>query len=106
MAKRGLGYKVSAVESERWREKIRAASIINRLYGHVHGEIEMSPTQVRAAEVLLRKVMPDLSTAHIEGHVTHSLVDFLRAINDRSALDGLPSPTVVDVQAEPAEVRH
>lgn len=49
------------------REKIQASQIINRLSGHVSGEIEMSPTQVRAAEILLKKTLPDLSGVEISG---------------------------------------
>lgn len=43
------------------REKIRASQLINRLQNHVDGKVEMGQTQVRAAEVLLRKCLPDLS---------------------------------------------
>lgn len=43
------------------RKKIQASQLVNRLTNHALGEIEMSPTQVRAAEVLLRKTLPDLS---------------------------------------------
>jgi hypothetical protein len=46
------------------REKIRASMLINRLQDHVRGKVQMSPTQVRAAEILLRKVLPDLLAAH------------------------------------------
>ena len=45
------------------REKIRTTQIINRLENHLDDPeaFPMSPTQLRAAEVLLRKVLPDLS---------------------------------------------
>jgi hypothetical protein len=35
--------------------------LARRLQNHVLGKIEMSPTQLRAAEVLLKKTLPDLS---------------------------------------------
>lgn len=47
------------------REKIQASMIVNRLMGHVTGEIELTPTQVRAAEVLLKKTLPDLSSTSL-----------------------------------------
>lgn len=50
--------------TEAWREKIRASMLINRLQNHVVGRIEMSQTQLRAAEVLLKKCLPDQQ--HIE----------------------------------------
>ena len=43
------------------RKKIQASQLINRLTNHVTGDVDMSPTQVRAAEILLKKCMPDLS---------------------------------------------
>jgi hypothetical protein len=54
---------------EKWREKIQGSMILNRLCDHVLGECEMSPTQVRAAEILLRKVLPDLSAVDHSGSV-------------------------------------
>jgi len=48
------------------RNKIKAAQLINRLTGHAMGEIEMSPSQVRAIEVLLRKILPDLSDVKMD----------------------------------------
>lgn len=50
---------------EKWREKIRASMLINHLRNHVLGRIEMSPTQIKAAEILLRKVVPDVSAVNV-----------------------------------------
>lgn len=49
------------------RLKIQASTIIHRLMGHVSGETDMTPTQVRAAEILLRKTLPDLAAQEISG---------------------------------------
>ena len=49
------------------REKIRTTQLINRLQDHALGEIEMSPTQIRATEVLLKKRVPDLQAVTIQG---------------------------------------
>lgn len=50
---------------ELWREKIQASMLVNRLMDHVNGKIELTPTQVNAANILLKKVAPDLqSVAH------------------------------------------
>jgi len=48
------------------RMKIQAAQLINRLTDHATGKIELSSTQVRAIEVLLRKTLPDLSDVRME----------------------------------------
>jgi hypothetical protein len=50
------------------RARIQAGVLINRLHRHVMGEIEMTPTQVQAATVLLKKTLPDL--AQTENHNT------------------------------------
>lgn len=50
-----------------WREKIRASMLINRLQNHVAGRLDMTPTQLRAAEVLLKKTLPDLSSTEHSG---------------------------------------
>jgi hypothetical protein len=46
--------------------KIQAAQLINRLTDHANGNVELSATQVRAIEVLLRKTLPDLSDVRME----------------------------------------
>lgn len=51
---------------ENTRMKIQAAQLINRLTAHANGELELSNTQVRAIEVLLRKTLPDLSDVRME----------------------------------------
>ena len=56
--------------TDKWREKIRASMLINRMQAHVMGRIEMSMTQIRAAEILLRKCLPDLSL--VEGTLEHT----------------------------------
>lgn len=49
------------------REKIKASQLINRLTDHALGDVELSATQVKAIEVLLRKSLPDLSAVAIGG---------------------------------------
>jgi hypothetical protein len=51
---------------ENTRLKIQAAQLINRLTAHANGEVEMSATQVRAIEILLRKILPDLSDVKMD----------------------------------------
>ena len=41
-----------------WRERIRTGVIIGRLQKHALGEVEMTASQVRAAELLLKRTWP------------------------------------------------
>jgi hypothetical protein len=59
---------------EETRAKIQTSQLLNRLSNHALGQCEMSPTQVRAAEILLRKTMPDLSSTTAKTEVTHRYV--------------------------------
>ena len=50
---------------DRTRAKIQTSQLLNRLFSHANGEVEMTATQVRAAEVLLKKTLPDLSAVEL-----------------------------------------
>lgn len=52
------------------REKIKTTQLVNRLQDHGLGKIEMSPTQVKAVEILLRKRIPDLAAVQHSGELT------------------------------------
>lgn len=62
--------------TEIWRNKIKTSSVLNRLANHIVGKCDMSQTQVRAAEILLNKTLPNLSAAEIDlsGDVTSRVV--------------------------------
>lgn len=47
--------------SENWKDGIRASNIMRRLYDHCNGEVEMSNTQIKAAQIILGKLVPDLA---------------------------------------------
>ena len=60
---------------EHWRKKIKTGAILNRLNSHTLGEIEMTPSQIQAARILLNKTMPDLrATEHSMDEATTELV--------------------------------
>ncbi len=44
------------------RPDIKAALLVERLQDYALGKLEMTPGQIRAAEILLRKTVADLST--------------------------------------------
>ena len=55
-------------------ESIDDARILKRLADHVDGTEDMSQTQIRAAEILRKKKLPDLKalevSAQVEGEIT------------------------------------
>lgn len=65
---------------ENTRAKIQTSQLINRLQDHVFGKVDLSPTQVQAAMGLLKKTLPDLTSAQIDANVR---------INPEDALDEL-----------------
>lgn len=64
MATRGKGRKEY---SEEVRNKIKSSMVLNKLMEHVLEGKEMKSTQIKAAEILLRKTVPDLSATQITG---------------------------------------
>lgn len=55
---------------DRTREKIQTSQLVNRLTNHILNNAEMSSTQIRAAEILLNKTLPNL--ASIDSYVETS----------------------------------
>lgn len=52
---------------EEVRTKIQTSQLINRLENHALDGAELSATQIKAIEILLRKNLPDLSQVEITG---------------------------------------
>lgn len=59
---------------QNWRERIKVTVLLNLLEKHALGEKELAPTQLKAIEILLRKVAPDLQAIEHTGEVQHSYV--------------------------------
>lgn len=66
---------------EEHRLKIQNSNILSVLLDHVEGKREMSATQVSAGLGLLRKVMPDLSSAEIK---SESVVRYVARVPDKA----------------------
>lgn len=58
----------------RAREGIPVSLILERLCGHLNGAVELSPTQIRAAEILLKKSIPDLTAVEHSGSIENTVV--------------------------------
>lgn len=54
-------------QPQKVRDRIQTSQIINRLSNHMLGEVEMTATQIKAAEILLRKSLPDLTAVALTG---------------------------------------
>lgn len=52
---------------EETRAKIQTSQLLNRLNDHVFNGTEVSQTQMKAIEILLRKTLPDLSAVTVSG---------------------------------------
>ena len=55
------------------RARIQTSQLINRLTDHAIGKVELSATQVRSIEVLLKKSLPDLQSVEHSGKVDQNL---------------------------------
>ena len=67
---------------EETRAKIQATQLINRLQNHALGKNDMSATQIRAAEIVLKKTLPDLTAAENKTEVTHRYVADVPAVSE------------------------
>jgi hypothetical protein len=85
--------------TDEWKQKIQLSMLLNRLQDHASGKIEMSPTQVRAAEILLRKVAPDLSST--DATITHKTT-FAEAMTRVGFADQHVTPEPIADQDRPA----
>ena len=70
---------------EKTRSKIQTSQLINRLTAHALGDIEMSTSQVRAAEVLIRKTLPDLSAVDMKHDTSDDLLQRIEEARQRVA---------------------
>jgi hypothetical protein len=78
------------------RDKIQASQIVNRLIGHVHGEVELTASQVTAAIALMHKIIPNLIYAETY-NINKTFVAELPAVASRESWDAL----AIEHQPEP-----
>lgn len=51
-----------------WRKRIEAATLLNRLQKFAKGELNLTRDQIKASEILLKKVIPDLASVELSGN--------------------------------------
>ena len=89
---------INARTQDKLRASIKAAEIIKALSDHILSGLKMTNTQVRAAEILLRKVTPDLLATAISDDTGAGLP--LLQIVRRPAANSAVSP-LIDAQDRP-----
>ncbi len=57
------------------RAKIKTSELLTVLGQHALGERKLESTQIKCAEILLRKVLPDLVAMEISGDVRHFVIE-------------------------------
>ena len=68
---------------ERSRERIRAGVLLDLLHKCASGQIELSRSRLKAIEILLSKVLPDLASITVNADVTHRFVAELPNVLNR-----------------------
>ena len=68
------GRPIGKLHQDDVRRKIQASQLINVLQDHaLTGEGEITPTRMKAIEILLRKSLPDLSSIELRGDAENPL---------------------------------
>ena len=50
-----------------WKNKIKATAILNRLNECVEGRVELTAQQIKAADIILKKIVSDLARTELTG---------------------------------------
>lgn len=56
------------------RQKIKADRLVRRMQQHIDGKITLTMAQVRAIDILLRKIIPDLTQTSVAAELKHTYV--------------------------------
>lgn len=67
-----MAARINKLHQEDVRAKIQASQLVNVLQNHALGksEADISPTRMKAIEILLRKTLPDLSAVEMNAKVS------------------------------------
>ena len=69
-----MAARLNKLHTEEIRLKIKASQLINVLQDHaLSGDGEITPTRMKAIEILLRKSVPDLSAIQLSGDEANPL---------------------------------
>lgn len=78
--------KHSGVDSlpDSWRDKIQATQIFNRLIECFEGKVNLSAQQVKVADIILKKIVPDLQRSEITGKDGKDIAAFIYEARNRA----------------------
>ena len=54
-------------------KSINSDKLVEKLQNYINGVIDLSPTQLRAIELLLKKSLPDLKSEEIKGETQSNI---------------------------------
>jgi hypothetical protein len=85
-----MAARLRKLHQEDVRAKIKTSQLLNRLENHAFGKLELTGTQIKAIEVLVRKTLPDLSAVQVSGDADNPLMiqRMERLVVDPSNPDG------------------
>lgn len=63
------GVRLNARHSESCKQKIQATQLINRLQAHALSNLDLKDSQIRAIDILLKKVLPDMKAVEHSGTI-------------------------------------
>jgi hypothetical protein len=86
------------------RKKIQASWLVRRLHLHIGGKIELSMSQVRAIDILLKKCIPDLVQTSITADLTVRYVAELPPMLTREEWEAKYGRDHLDFEAEPLAI--
>lgn len=85
------GRPIGKLHQDDVRRKIQASQLLNVLQDHaLTGDGELSPTRLKAIEILLRKSLPDLSAIQIDdggAEEGQSVAEVVKAFHERRSGD-------------------
>jgi hypothetical protein len=70
----GAGRPRGTFNPESVRQKIKASMLVKVLQEHALGQRDLTMSQVRAIGILLKKIIPDLTSTEVKSEVTHHYV--------------------------------
>ena len=59
---------------QQWRDAINTSLLVKRLYDNSIGKIELTASQLKSIEILLRKTIPDLKAIEHSGETKQTTI--------------------------------
>lgn len=63
-----MAARIKKAHSENTKGEIKASQLLNRLFSHANGEIELTQSQINAARIFIAKYKADLKAIEISGN--------------------------------------